>query len=184
MMDSMALVVAECASMGALLLAIRLRRGTRPPVRRGKGKKLQQSRSKSREANGDYHAKKAQRRSKFNSPNNATHVPSDGRFEEITDPDHEALQHYHDLKDHTASYRDGLFIAEGPETIKMLLRSKVEVLSLLLKPTLYAKLADEIDLCHPRPRVLVCSASLMSSVVGKMSTHTFAFISVVFLTAQ
>jgi hypothetical protein len=165
---SLAMAVAESAAVGALLLAVRVRRDSRPSPSK-QGKKPKQSRGKTRKSNGEYHEKKAQRRSKFNEPGGGNKVLlSDSRCEEVTDAQHDGLQHYHNLKAAELQARDGLFIAEGPETIRMLLRSDVEIISLLLKPSIYEKIADDINRRPQRPRVLVCNASLMASVVGEM----------------
>jgi tRNA G18 (ribose-2'-O)-methylase SpoU len=47
--------------------------------------------------------------------------------------------------DESSSSKSGVFVAEGPETIKMLLRSDVHVESLLLKTAVYARLAADIQ---------------------------------------
>jgi hypothetical protein len=49
---------------------------------------------------------------------------------------------YRDLKDDRATARKGRCIVEGPECIKLLLRSELEVVSLFVKPTIFAKLAE------------------------------------------
>lgn len=52
----------------------------------------------------------------------------------VTVADDPLVEVYRDLKNHKLESRRGIFIAEGPETIKMLLRSEQMVQSLFLKP--------------------------------------------------
>jgi tRNA G18 (ribose-2'-O)-methylase SpoU len=85
----------------------------------------------------------------------------------VTDIDDPELQCYRDLQNAGDAVRDGRFIAEGPETIKMLLRSDHEVVSVLLKPSIYHKLKDEISKRRGKSaNVLLCEKDLMSELVG------------------
>ncbi len=92
------------------------------------------------------------------------------------------LDLFRDLKDAGAAARDGLFICEGPEPIRLLLASRtVAVRALLCKPTVYHKLRDAIAARTARDGaereesgdgattsfdVLVASHQLMGEVVG------------------
>lgn len=63
----------------------------------------------------------------------------------IDDPNDARLSKYRDLKNAALSDRDGYFIIEGPEPLKLLLAAQdVLVDSLLCKPTIYARLRDGI----------------------------------------
>lgn len=78
------------------------------------------------------------------------------------------IQVYRGLKNASDELRTGLFIAEGAETIKMLLRSEHEIVSLMVKPTIFEKLQDEIEKSRADrlPQLLLCESSLMSELVG------------------
>jgi hypothetical protein len=81
-----------------------------------------------------------------------------------------AVDTYRDLKDDKAASRKGLCIVEGPESIRMLLRSELEVASLFVKPTIFDKLAG--DLAERQRRtgrpisVMTAPHQLMGEVVG------------------
>jgi hypothetical protein len=81
-----------------------------------------------------------------------------------------AVDTYRDLKDDKAASRKGLCIVEGPESIRMLLRSELEVASLFVKPTIFNKLAG--DLAERQRRtgrpisVMTAPHQLMGEVVG------------------
>lgn len=76
-----------------------------------------------------------------------------------------ALDVYRDLKDSSSPLRRNLFIVEGPEPIRLLLESDIEIVSLLLKPTVYEGLRGIIekrgDVC-----VLLTEHKLIGQVVG------------------
>ena len=57
-----------------------------------------------------------------------------GAVIEVATADDAKVEVYRDLKNHKLESRRGIFIAEGPETIKMLLRSRQTVASVFLKP--------------------------------------------------
>eukprot|EP00658_Telonema_sp_P-2_P073921 TRINITY_DN6306_c0_g1_i4.p1 TRINITY_DN6306_c0_g1~~TRINITY_DN6306_c0_g1_i4.p1 ORF type:complete len:373 (+),score=77.25 TRINITY_DN6306_c0_g1_i4:122-1120(+) len=86
----------------------------------------------------------------------------------ITSEDDDGVRPYADLKSAMGESRLGKFIAEGPETIKMLVRSDLEIESLLLKPSVLDKLLPEIERCRPDnpPQVLLCRKELMAEIVG------------------
>ena len=63
-------------------------------------------------------------------------------IDEESDP---RLDSYRNLKDSSDRRRQGKFIAEGPETISLLLKSDVRIESLLLKPTVFEKLRPAIN---------------------------------------
>ena len=62
----------------------------------------------------------------------------------VDDPSDARLQKYRDLKNAALSDREGHFIVEGPEPLKLLLEADVHVDSIFCKPTIYAKLRDSI----------------------------------------
>ena len=72
----------------------------------------------------------------------------------IDNPDDSRVAVFANLKDSKAAVRDGLFIAEGPETIKLLLRNTLEIVpqTVLLKPTIYERLKEDIKKCTYRDR--------------------------------
>lgn len=80
------------------------------------------------------------------------------------------LDTYRNLKDDKAASRKGLCIVEGPESIRMLLRSELEVVSLFVKSTIFEKLASDLAERERRTRrpisVMVAPHQLMGSVVG------------------
>ena len=86
-------------------------------------------------------------------------------IDEESDP---RLDSYRNLKDSSDRRRQGKFIAEGPETISLLLKSDVRIKSLLLKPTVFEKLRPAIEqrFGESSSKVFVASASVMGSVVG------------------
>ena len=85
------------------------------------------------------------------------------------------LDRYRNLKkggDEASSSKSGIFVAEGPETIKMLLRSNTLIESLLLKESVHNRLQDDIELRRKRlPNnvfivVLVDGQSTFTKAVG------------------
>lgn len=88
----------------------------------------------------------------------------------MTNADDKLLDTYRDLKDDKAASRKGLCIVEGPESIRMLLRSGLEVVSLFVKPTIFDKLASDLaerERRTGRPiSAMVAAHQLMGSVVG------------------
>jgi len=81
--------------------------------------------------------------------------------------DDPSVQVYRDLKNAGDEARDGCFIAEGAETIRMVLRSSLETVSLMLKPSIFEKLREEIEATRGTTcTVLLCEASMMSELVG------------------
>ena len=88
----------------------------------------------------------------------------------VSDAADTAVDVYRDLKDDKAASRAGLCIVEGPETIKMLLRSELEVASVFVKPTVFVKLAPELAERQRRTGravdVLTAPHQLMAQVVG------------------
>ena len=56
------------------------------------------------------------------------------------------LQTYRELKNSSEKERaaSGRFIAEGPETLKVLLKSDTRIVSLLLKQSIYDRLSEDI----------------------------------------
>lgn len=88
----------------------------------------------------------------------------------IADADDSLVDTYRDLKDDKAASRKGLCIVEGPESIRMLLRSELEIVSLFVKPTIFDKLAGDLAECERRTgrpiSVMIAPHQLMGSVVG------------------
>jgi len=75
------------------------------------------------------------------------------------------LDPYRNLKDQTLRARAGRFVAEGTETIRMLLQSPLPVQSVLLKPSLVDKLTTDLA-ARPDIPVFTASTELLSQVVG------------------
>ena len=72
-------------------------------------------------------------------------------------------------QDAHAAQRQGLFIAEGPETLLLLLQSNLEICSLCLKRAIFDRLLPHIEARHQRQPpfpVFVCAPTTMASVVG------------------
>jgi tRNA G18 (ribose-2'-O)-methylase SpoU len=83
----------------------------------------------------------------------------------------ERLQVFANLKDHKAACRVGVFLAEGPETIKMLLANtwNIGVTSLLLKPSCYDAIRESINALPPQSpplQIYILSASQIAQLVG------------------
>ena len=85
----------------------------------------------------------------------------------IDNPDDCRVAVFANLKDSKAAVRDGLFIAEGPETIKLLLRNTLEIVpqTVLLKPTVYERLKEDIKKCKYSPQVFLMSPKVMAKLV-------------------
>ena len=98
----------------------------------------------------------------------AVHGISEPRV--MADAGDSLLDTYRNLKDDKAASRKGLCIVEGPESIRMLLRSELEVVSLFVKSTIFEKLASDLAERERRTRrpisVMVAPHQLMGSVVG------------------
>jgi tRNA G18 (ribose-2'-O)-methylase SpoU len=65
-------------------------------------------------------------------------------IEAVTDTLSPVVAHYRNLKDTRAEVRRGLFIAEGVSTIQLLLRSELQCVSLLVRPSALAVLAPDV----------------------------------------
>ena len=100
----------------------------------------------------------------------AVQVVPEGADGLILDANDERVQIFADLKDHTLAIRDGIFITEGPEPIRLLLRNKmdIEALTVLLKPSTYEALREDIAACPRRSeiKVYVMHHKIMGSLIG------------------
>lgn len=85
----------------------------------------------------------------------------------IDDPEDSRVAVFANLKDSKASVRDGKFIAEGPETIRLLLHNTLEIIPqiVLLKPTVYERLKEDIKKCKYSPQVFLMSPKVMAKLV-------------------
>jgi tRNA G18 (ribose-2'-O)-methylase SpoU len=91
--------------------------------------------------------------------------PSPGKLHihTVTDLDLPALDVYRHLKDRHLKCRQGLFIAEGLEVVRRLLRSSFEVQSLLVTPGKLERLSGDVP---PGVPVYVASVEQMESIAG------------------
>lgn len=76
------------------------------------------------------------------------------------------LAPYRDLQHSEAPQRDGLLIAEGAENVRWLLQSRLEVLSLLGKPTYAQALAADLAERTSPPPFITLTPAEISAVVG------------------
>ena len=85
----------------------------------------------------------------------------------IDDPDDCRVAVFANLKDSKAKSREGKFIAEGPETIRLLLHNALEIVPqiVLLKPTVYERLKEDIEKCKHSPQVFLMSPKVMAKLV-------------------
>ena len=97
------------------------------------------------------------------------HPPSIESLEHIDDIDDARVAEFKSLKE-KVEVRDGKFISEGPETIRLLLRNKLNIkpTKLLLKPASYERLKKEIfeSTFADDIQVLIMRAKLMAQLVG------------------
>ena len=87
----------------------------------------------------------------------------------IEDPNDIRVNIFHNLKDAKATIRDGMFIAEGPETIRLLLNNTLDIEPkiLLLKPSIFEKLSPAIENCKYKDslKVYIMNAKLIAKLV-------------------
>ncbi|MFW5845172.1 MAG: TrmH family RNA methyltransferase [Planctomycetota bacterium] len=86
-------------------------------------------------------------------------------MDEISDWQDERLRPYRNLPDRALRDDDGRFIAEGTETVRMLLQSALAVESVVLKASLAEKLAPDLA-ARPEVPVYAVEPTLLSQVVG------------------
>lgn len=84
----------------------------------------------------------------------------------LTDPADERLAVYRTLKDAQLRERHGRYVAEGSNTIRMLLASDIAIDSLLLTPTAERRLAPDIRAADAELTVYVMEPALMAELVG------------------
>ncbi len=106
------------------------------------------------------------------SSNSDSGLEAAGQAVAVESAEDERVLVFSDLKNNKATVREGRFIAEGPETIKMLLSNPwgIQADTLLLKPGMYDRLRTNIDaaVCsrHVNMQVLTMPAKTMASLVG------------------
>ncbi len=88
---------------------------------------------------------------------------SDPELHEVDDLDLPALDVYRHLKDKHLACREGLFVAEGLEVVRRLLRSEYGVDSLLVTPAKLERLRDDL---RPEVPVYVASVEQMEAIAG------------------
>eukprot|EP00928_Gymnodinium_smaydae_P052849 TRINITY_DN36995_c0_g1_i1.p1 TRINITY_DN36995_c0_g1~~TRINITY_DN36995_c0_g1_i1.p1 ORF type:complete len:360 (+),score=37.58 TRINITY_DN36995_c0_g1_i1:467-1546(+) len=102
-----------------------------------------------------------------------------GHVHVVSEASDAQLEDFRCLKETAGS--DSRIIVEGPEGIRLLLKSDFAVEKLLLKPSLFDSLRASLDArlqrCHGQERpltVYLCEAALMESVTGVPAKHASA----------
>lgn len=90
-------------------------------------------------------------------------VPS---FIPVTDLDRPELAPYRTMREQRAHRAESLFVAEGPEVVRRLLESGIEVINLLLLPRQAEALTPWIGRHAPQAPVFVAEAAVLQALTG------------------
>ena len=86
----------------------------------------------------------------------------------VYEPTSELVAEFFDLKDTQLVIREGKFIAEGSEPLKLLLKNKwgIQPTKILVKPSAFERLKDDISASAFKPAVFVMPGKKMAETVG------------------